>query len=416
MRRDSKRRKKDKGQRTLGQELEHYMKRGLREFVVMTGMSALEALLESERLELCGERYAHQEGRRAYRYGHCQGELVLGGRKVRVRRPRVRSVDDEEVMLPSWQIFSETDPLAQRIYEQMLIGVSTRKYARSLEPVDESVKEYGTSKSAASRHFVEVTQEQMSAWLERNVSDIKLVVLMIDGIEICGHMMMAALGIDEKGHKHVLGIREGATEHSSVCTALLTDLRDRGLELNASMLTVLDGGKALRKAVLTVFGKNALIQRCQVHKIRNVIDHLPDTMKRRIEALMWDAYRCADYDKAKRSLEAIHTTLEHSHPGAASSLMEGLEETLTVLKLGLPVTLVRVLGNTNMIESLFSQARQTMHRVKRWQGGRMIERWVGTALIDIESRFRKIRHYDQLGLLINALNNKNTLEQFQIAA
>jgi putative transposase len=376
----------------------------LREFVVSAGIRALAALLEQERTELCGERYQHQVNRAAYRAGHAPGELVMGGRRVRVRRPRVRGLNRQEVTLPSWTQFAVEDPLHDRAVEQMLVGVSTRRYARSLEPLPAELPARGASRSAVSRRFVAATEAQMGEWLGRDLSDFDLSVLMLDGVHVQEHVLLVALGIDADGKKQVLGAREGATENATACTALLADLRERGLRTDRTTLVVLDGSKALAKAVREVFGARALIQRCQAHKSRNVLDQLPEDARPSVRQAMRDAYGAGDAVRAKKLLTNVARKLRDAHPGAAASLDEGLDETLTVMRLGLPRKLERQLSTTNAIENLIGSVRRLGDRVKRWRGGRMILRWTVTAIADAASRFRRITGAsDGMASLLRAL-------------
>lgn len=366
------------------------MRRDLREFVITAGTAALAAILEEERTVAVGPRYARLPARRAVRAGSAPGELVMGGRRVQVRRPRARTRDGEELQLPSWTAFGAEDPLDERAVNQMLVGVTTRRYARSLEPLAAPLPERGTSKSAVSRRFVAATQKQMDAWLGRNLSQLKLVALMIDGIVIAEHVMLVALGIDADGNKHVLGVREGATENATACTALLTDLRDRGLTTEHAVLVVIDGGKALAKAVRNVYGTRAIVQRCQAHKVRNVIDQLPDDARPSARQAMRDAYATSDADLARKQLANLSRRLRDEHPGAAASLEEGLDETIAVKRLKLPRKLERQLSTTNAIENLMGSVRDLARRVKRWRGGSMIQRWTVTAVADAAQRFRRI--------------------------
>ena len=362
----------------------------LREFVIAAGTAAIGAVLEHERTQLVGPRYAHLPGRQAHRAGSAPGELVLGGRRVQVRRPRARTLDGREVELPSWNAFGAEDPLHARAVEQMLVGVSTRSYARSLEPVPDELVTRGTSRSAVSRRFVAATEKQMAEWLGRDLSAIDLVVLMIDGVYVGeDHVLLVALGFDAEGNKHVLGVREGATENATSCTALLTGMRDRGLRTNGAILAVIDGAKALAKAIRDVFGARALIQRCQQHKSRNVTDQLPEDMRPSVRQSLRDAYGCADAARAKRMLTNLVRRLRDEHPGAASSLEEGLDETLTVKRLGLPDRLARQLSTTNAIENVIGSMRRISARVKRWRNGRMMLRWTVAALADAATRFRR---------------------------
>jgi len=371
-------------------ELGDAMRRDLREFVIAAGTAALGAVLEEERTQAVGPRYAHLPTRRAGRAGSARGELVMGGRRVQVRRPRARTFAGAEIRLPSWTAFSAEDPLDERAVQQMLVGVSTRRYARSLEPLAAPLPERGTSRSAVSRRFVAATQKQMDTWLGRDLSKLDLAALMIDGIVIAEHVMLVALGIDTDGKKHVLGVREGATENATSCTALLADVRDRGLRTDRSVLVVIDGGKALAKAVRSVFGTRAIVQRCQAHKTRNVVEQLPDELRPSVRQAMRDAYAANDADRARTMLVNLARRLRDEHPGAAASLEEGLDETLSVKRLCLPRKLERQLSTTNAIENLMGSVRELARRVKRWRGGTMIVRWTVTAVADAATRFRRI--------------------------
>lgn len=382
------------------------LRQGLREVIFDHGMQSVLAMLEEERTTFCGPRNKQGPERRARRHGHADGELVLGGRLVRVRRPRVRD-ESGEVTLPSWARFSERDPLDERAVEQMLVGVSTRKYARSLEPVAPTLAARGTSKSAVSRRFVATTQARVKSWLERELSGLDLTVLMIDGLYIEQHVMLVALGIDVDGKKHVLGIREGATENATSCVALLADLQDRGLRTDREILAVLDGSKALAKAVRTIFGPRVRIQRCQAHKVRNVIEQLPEAKRTSVRQAMRQAYRNKSVKTAKQQLENLARRLRAEHPGAASSLDEGLDETLTVKGYDLPEWLERTLSTTNAIENLVGSTRTTTTRVKRWRDGRMIVRWIATACIEAEKRFHRVRDHKGLKKLAIALRGSH---------
>jgi transposase-like protein len=329
---------------------------------------------------------------------------VLGGRLVRARRPRVRDAAGE-VTLPSWRRFRERDPLNERAVEQMIVGVSTRKYDRSLEPVDAKLETRGTSKSAVSRRFVALTETRVKAWLERDLSSIDLAALMVDGLHVEDHVLLVALAIDVDGKKHVLGVREGATENATSCTALLADLQARGLRTDRAILAVLDGSKALAKAVRAVFGSRVRIQRCQAHKTRNVVEQLPDAMRTSVRQAMQQAYRGKNVKRARQQLLNLARRLRDDHPGAAASLEEGLDETLTVMAFGLPAWLERTLSTTNAIENLIGSARDLGRRVKRWRHARMIVRWIATACIEAEKRFHRVRDHKGLKILVAALRS-----------
>lgn len=370
--------------------LRHVVRENLREFVISAGAAALAAVLEEERTRLVGPKYAHLPDRRARRAGSAPGELVMGGRRVQVRRPRARTLDGQEVQLPSWTAFGAEDPLHERAVEQMLVGVSTRRYARSLEPLPADLPSRGTSRSAVSRRFVAATERQMAEWLGRELGSLELGVVMIDGIHIDDHVLLVALGIDSDGKKHVLGVREGATENAAACTALLADLRDRGLRTDHPVLVVIDGAKALAKAVRNVFGDRAIVQRCQAHKLRNVVDQLPDDMKPSVRQALREAYAASDAARAHTMLTNLVRRLREKHPGAASSLEEGLDETIAVKRLRLPKKLERQLSTTNAIENLMGSVRRLSRRVKRWRGGKMILRWTVAAVSDAATRFRRV--------------------------
>ena len=372
--------------------------------VVLSGFGFVQDELEAERTALCGERYAHQEHRQAARAGHVPSSLVLGGRRIEIERPRARSTDGHELRLPSWQAWSSHDPLDERAFEQMVLGVSTRRYARSLEPLPAEVEVRGISKSAISERFVVGTQRRLAELMQRDLSGLKLVVLLIDGVHFAEHVVLAAVGIDVDGVKHPLGLREGATENASACKALLEDLIERGLDPNRAILMVIDGAKGLRRAVLDTFGERALIQRCQAHKKRNVTDALPERMRASVRTAMNQAYATGDPKRARRLLENLAHKLESAHPGAAASLREGVDETLTVMGLHLSAALERVLSSTNLIENLFSRVREIARRVKRWQGGTMILRWTAAGVLEAERHFRKIVGYRALPRLAAALH------------
>lgn len=379
----------------------------LRAFVLTCGMIALQTLLDNERDELCGPAYERGRKSSPRRAGSTPGSLVMGGRRVRVKRPRVRD-EHGEVTLPSWATFSEEDPLQARALEQMVLGVATRRYARSLEPMPETTEDYGTSRSAVSRRFKAATEKELRAYLQRDLGRLSLAAIMIDGIHIADHVVVTALGIDESGRKHVLGFWDGSTENGAVCTSLLSNLVERGLSADRSLLFVLDGSKALRKAIQEVFGDRALVQRCQLHKRKNVEDHLPKSMRTDIAHAMKEAYRSEKASTAKRRLQALANQLADSHPGASRSLKEGLDETLTVKTLKLPDALQRILSTTNVIENLNGQVRRVTRRVKRWRGGSMILRWIAAAYGEAEKGFRRIRGCKHLPSLITALRANDT--------
>jgi len=378
----------------------------LLELAVRSGMKVLEAMMEEDRTAVCGARYVHEPNRAASRAGSVASEVVLGGRKVALRRPRVRA-DGHEVALPTFQVLAQTDPLNRRVVEQMLVGVTTRQYARSLEPIGDHVTSRGTSKSAVSRRFVIQTTAQLEKWRSRPLADLDLVAVLIDGLHVGDHCLVAAMGIDTTGQKHVLGLWDGATENATLCQHLLANLQSRGLRTDRSLLVLLDGSKALHKAVRQMFGEAALIQRCQVHKARNVLDHLPDDQRASAHAILTRAYGSAEVIKARRLLQDLARRLEEDYPSAAESVREGLDETLTVLTLHLSDRLRRSLTTTNAIESLMSRTRHIKHNVKRWRNGKMIVRWVAVGILEAVKGFRRLKGCADMPKLVAALRARD---------
>lgn len=373
------------------------------EVVVTSGLRVVDAMLEEDRIKLCGEKNARRPDREMVRGGTVNGELILGGRRVSIRRPRVHHTKGGEVQLPTYASFSKTDPLDERSIEQMLIGVATRKYARSLEPTPTAIKTRGTSKSAVSRRFVARTQAELETWQARRFDDLEIVALMIDGIEFGEHMLVVALGIDSTGKKHPLAFREGTTENNGLCKSMLADLVERGVPADRAILVVIDGGKGIRSAVREVFGDYAIIQRCQVHKKRNVLDHLPEHLRHHAAGTISRAYGAADSKTAREILARLTSSLKKAHPGAAASLREGLEETLTVLDLPIGAALRRTLATTNAIESMFSSVRRISRRVTRWAGGMMVQRWTLAGIFEAQKKFRRLVGKADMTKLVAAL-------------
>ena len=384
------------------------VREALYETVVAAGLACVDEVLEAERSQLCGARYQHLAERQAMRAGHLASSLVLGGRRVAVNRPRARSVDGHELSLPSWREWSTRDPLTERAVEQMVLGVSTRRYGRSLEPLPPTASVRGISKSTVSERFVYGTERKLAKLMSRELGSIAFTALLIDGVYFGEHLVLAAVGIDEQGEKHVLGLREGATENAAACRALLSDLVERGLNPERSLLVVMDGAKALHKAVVEVFGPRALIQRCREHKKRNVTEALPERLRASVRTAMNQAYATRDAKRARRLLDNLARRLEHQYPGAAASLREGLDETLTVMRLALPDGLERVLSSTNLIENLFSRVREIGRRVRRWQSGTMVLRWSAAGVLEAEHGFRKIAGYRAMPILVAALRAHDT--------
>jgi transposase-like protein len=333
-------------------------------------------------------------------------EVVLGGRKVSIRRPRVRR-DGGEVPLRTFQRMASEDPLNRRIVAQMLVGVATRQYARSLEPLPATMTTRGTSKSTVSRRFVAKTRAQLEAWQSQPLDGLDLVGLILDGVHVGEHCLIVALGIAADGQKHALGLWDGSTENGTVCQGLLSNLQSRGLRTDRSLLVILDGSKALRKAVRATFGEAALVQRCQVHKMRNILEYLNDRQRPWAQAILRRAYQSADVKTAQRLLLDLAKRLETEHPSAAESVREGLDETLTVLTLNLSTRLRRSLATTNAAESLLSRTRHVKRNVKRWRGGQMMLRWVAAGILEAVKGFRRVKGYADMPTLVAALRARD---------
>jgi len=389
-------------------ELVGAAKEGLLALSVGVGLGVMAELMEEEVCEVVGPKGKHDPDRRAVRHGHEDGEVTLGGRRVPVERPRVRAADgSEEVALITYQHFADRDPLTRLVLEQMLAGVSTRRFKRTREPVGEKVEAQArsTSKSAVSREFVARTRENLDTLMSRRLDDVRLAVLMIDGIDLKGRTNIVALGITTDGVKIPLGLWEGSTENATVATALLSDLTGRGLDVEQGVLCVLDGAKALRKAVRDVLGIHTPVQRCIRHKERNVLDHLPERDRPLVKRRLRQAWADTDHDSALARLEVLAAELDRSHPGAAGSLREGLPETLTLTRLGIRGSLKRTLESTNPCESMIECVRRSSRNVKRWQSGDMALRWTAAGMLEAERQFRRIIGYRDLAKLAVAIEH-----------
>jgi putative transposase len=370
---------------------------------VATGQQVLATLMEHDRQQLCGPKNVPNPQRVAYRAGSVPGEVTLGGRRIPMRRLRARRVDGGELTLPSFAFAAARDPLNARTLEAIAIGVATRKYPRSLDPLPAGLRERSVSKSSVSRRFVALSAARVTAWLAQPLDRLAVRVIVIDGLHFRGHVVLLALGVDSTGQKHVLALREGSTEHTAVCQALLTDLRQRGLDLDHPVLFIVDGAPALRKAIRAACPV-AVLHRCQLHKGRNVLDHLPEALRPSVRRALNEAYHLDDAALAERRLERLAAGLERDHPGAAHSLREGLMDTLTLQRLGVSGALYRTLRSTNMIENLNGLVGHFTRNVRRWRGGAMLVRWIGAAIHDARERFRRVRGYRDLAALIRALD------------
>lgn len=383
------------------EELVELMQDSLASFATEMGLRVAAKLLEDEVDRRCGPRYEHQENRQLTRYGRERGVVTLAGQKLPIARPRVRRTDGQgEVELETYDLLKRDEAMPEACLRRMVRGVSTRDYERV---VDLAAEGFGVKRSSVSRGFVKATAQEIQVLAERRFDGVRFVVVFIDGQEYAGETMVVALGVTEQGEKRILGLRQGATENAEVVTSLLEDLRERGLDSSQPTMFVLDGAKALHAAVKRVFGKRAIIQRCQVHKARNVKAHLPDKHHPQLTSQLAAAYSETSYERALESLKTTAAWLERLNPAAAASLREGMEETLTVVKLGVPELLRRTLATTNPVESALSVAVKVTGRVKRWRDGNMRLRWCTAGLLRAEERFRRIKGHKQLPLLVAAL-------------
>jgi transposase-like protein len=381
-------------------EMVGWLRKGVTELICQAGLQLMDLMMQEEVRELTGERNQRQPERTANRWGSERGYCVVMGQKVPIERPRVRTTDDKEVRLGSYEMFHRGEPLTETVWEKLMLGLSTRKYGQA---VREFIDAYGLEKSAVSEHFIEASRSKMKDMMERRLDKMRLCALLIDATPFAGQQMVAALGIGEDGRKTILGIRQGATENATVVGELLGDLMNRGLDFTEPRLYVLDGGKALTAAVKKYAGESAAIQRCQVHKRRNVLDHLIDEHKTAVAKKLNMAYALEDYGAAKQALNLLHRELMELNPSAARSLGEGMEETLTVHRLHVPTQLRKTMASTNVIESAFSIVEQVCKNVKRWHGGDQRERWVGSGLLVAEKQFRRVMGHKQIPSLIREL-------------
>jgi putative transposase len=381
-------------------EMVGWLRQGVGELIRQAGLQMMELLMEQEVRELVGERSQRQPERTANRWGTERGYCVVMGQKVPIQRPRVRTTDDEEVRLGTYEMFHRGEPLTETVWEKLMLGLSTRNYGRAVREFTEA---YGLEKSAVSEHFIEASRARLRELMERRLDQMKFCALVIDATPFEGQQMVVALGIGYDGRKMILGLRQGATENATVVGELLGELMQRGLDFTEPRLYVLDGGKALPAAVKRYAGETAPIQRCQVHKRRNVLDHLTEEQKPLVARKMNAAYAERDYAVAKQQLDRLHRELMDLNPSAARSLAEGMEQTLTVHRLNIPAQLRLTLASTNVIESAFSVVETVCRNVKRWHPGDQRERWVGSALFVAEQKFRRVKGHKLIPVLLKEL-------------
>ena len=379
---------------------------GLLALSVGLGLGVVHSLMEAEVDEVVGPKGKHNPDRTAKRHGHEDGSMTLGGRRVPVNRPRIRTADDEhELPVASYEYFADRDPLTRAVMDRMLAGVSTRKYQVVGEPVGAEVEQQATatSKSTVSELFIERTRTALGELMARRLDDVRLAVMMLDGLEIADRTHVVALGISTEGVKIPLGLWEGSTENATLVSMLLADLVDRGLDPDQAILFVIDGGKALRKAIKDVFGEHALVHRCHRHKERNVTDLLPERDRPQILARIRGAWSLENPELANQRLQQLASELQRTWPDAAGSLREGLDDTLTLMRLGITGQLAKTLSSTNPCESMIEIVRYTQRNVKRWHDGDMRKRWTAAGMLVAEQQFRRIIGYRDLAKLVIAI-------------
>ncbi len=378
-------------------------------FCLLAGMEALGEMLAEDAQALCGPRHARSDQRCGHRWGTASSELAFQGGKVKVARPRVRDLAGKEVSLPSWEALSDPDLLQAWAMNLMVLNVSTRKYGRALRLPEGDLpvaRGDATSKSAVSRRFVALTRKKLKAWLASDLSMLDLLVIQIDGLKVGDHLLVVAIAVDGQGEKHVLGLAEGATENAATVQAVLDNLIDRGLDPEVPRLFIVDGAKALSKAIRRTFGTAAAIQRCQIHKGRNIVERLDEHLHASVKKALRQAWDQNDADKAERLLRNLARRLEHEAPGVAGSILEGLDEILTVIRLGLPHQLRRSLACTNAIENALGTVRTVTRNVKRWRNAEMALRWTAAGLREAQKTFRRLKAYRQLPVLRKALEDR----------
>jgi putative transposase len=379
---------------------------GLLALSVAAGMAVMQTMFEAEITAVAGVKGKHNPDRTAVRHGTGKGSVTLGGRRVGVTRPRARTLEGREVPLPSYTEFAADDLLSQVVLERMLAGVATRRHARIAEPVGNAVNEgaSSTGRSAVSRRFVKETETALTELLARDLTEAGIKVLLLDGEHMAGRCVIVALGITADGSKLPIGLWDGATENKTVVRSMLADLVSRGLSAEDGLLVVIDGAKALRAGVNEVFGDHAAVQRCTLHKRRNVADHLPEKEKAWVDAKLVKAFNHPDPEQGLRNAKHLAGLLDQAHPGAANSLREGLEEMFTVARLSIDGRLAKTLVTSNPIESMISIARTTNRNVTRWRDGHMVLRWSAAGMLNAERSFRRIKGYKQMPQLVAALH------------
>jgi putative transposase len=377
----------------------------------LAGLKIIQAVIEDEVTRRVGPRHQPDPASSYLRWGQQSGYVVFAGQKVAVQRPRVRTRQGKEVPLDSYARLQHDGRRQRAVREGIVAGLTSRSYQRAVQSVLEG---YGIEKSSVSRQFVQASAAQLKKLCEKKLNDLDLVAILIDGIHLGQQVLVVALGIETSGKKQVLGLWQGATENTTVIKELLEDLVTRGLNSDRRYLFVIDGAKALRAGIERMFGERAEVQRCQIHKRRNVKEHLPKSAQGDTDRRIRNAYATTGYAEAKAELQKIFRQLERINPSAARSLEEGLEETLTVHRLGVGTLLRQTLASSNPIESCFSIVEKVARNVKRWRAGNHALRWTATGLLEAEKKFRKVKGYRELEILQRKLNPSLT-QQAQVA-
>ncbi|MGI6128879.1 MAG: IS256 family transposase [bacterium] len=390
-------------------DLQEAVKGRFSSFCTAVGIQALMTLMDQDIEAVAGPKGKHDTARTAYRHGFQDTTIPMGNQRLAIKRPRARSIEtNAEIPIPSYEAFANDNELLEAALNRMLYGMSSRDYRHGIENYNGVAKTSGTSKSAISQRFIKASAKEAGKVLSRRFDDETFPVLMIDGIGFGDYTAIVAMGVTGEGHKIVMGLRIGSTENAQVCRDLLVDLVDRGLRYEDGLLAVIDGSKALRKALKDVFGQKVIIQRCQVHKMRNVLDYLPKHKRDWVKRKLMKAWTSETAEEATRQLRSLATNLQTQYPDAAASLREGLEETVTILRLSVPGLLRRSFRSTNIIESAFSMVAKNIKNVKNWKNGTMVQRWACSALLDAESRANRIRGYRSIGILILEIQRLTT--------
>ena len=392
-------------------DLQQAVKGRFSSFCTAVGIQALMTLMDQDVEAMAGPKGKHDPNRTAYRHGYQNTTVPMGNQRLGIKRPRARSIEtDTDLPIPSYEAFANDDELLEAALNRMLYGMSSRDYRHGIEDYSDIAETSGTSKSAISQRFIKASAKEAQKVLGRRFDQETIPVLMIDGIALGDYTAIVAMGVTSDGHKIIMGVRIGSTENAQVCRDLLTDLVSRGLKYEQGLLAVIDGSKALRKALKDVFGQQVLVQRCQVHKMRNVMDYLPKHKRDWVKRKLKKAWTSETAEEAIRQLRSLATSLQTQYPDAAASLREGLEETVTILKLSIPGLLQSSLRSTNTIESAFSMVSKNIRNVKNWKNGTMVQRWVCAALLDAENRANRIAGYRSMGILISEIQRLTTID------